>query len=464
MPTTKKRKSKGGKAVKVDDAETQALLDRQTWKGWVEVESEPAYFNVILRELGVEGVKIQEVLGLDDEAFAMLPKPVNALIFLFEYQGNDASQQETECPGHVWFANQVPDFSCASVALLNIVNNISGLHLGPELQSFKRFTSEMAPLDRGYAIDDFEFLRGTHNSFARNCDILQANLVLKEKHEKRKAKAKADKARQTRMAKKVEADSQAAESGMRRSGRKRKARVDLQADDEAEGDDSPEAGNHFIAYLPIGNQVWKMDGMDRFPQLVGQIGDRGGWLDLARQAIVARIQEYPEGQNAFNLMAVVGDPFDAAKRSLDLHDAAVERRSRESDGHRVEDDFRNDTPNSASSSAKAQQGADQSAVNSEKGWDGTHTNNLTGPAQHDPGNHAEVESQPKREFGPSAILPDAEIDRLRYVVAHESAARAEDDQKALLRRHDYGPFLTAWAEALKEEDWFDPLIAMAKDA
>lgn len=75
----------------------------EAWKGWVELESEPvsllalfcssgwnpitwsapyrdtaltmvqAFFNVMLRDLGVEGVKIQEVFSLDEEMLEMIP-------------------------------------------------------------------------------------------------------------------------------------------------------------------------------------------------------------------------------------------------------------------------------------------------------------------------------------------------------------------------------------------------------
>lgn len=57
--------------------------------------------------------------------------------------------------------------ACASVSLLNIVNNASDVDLGEHLQSFKCFTADMNPASRGYAIGNFEFIRQIHNSFAR---------------------------------------------------------------------------------------------------------------------------------------------------------------------------------------------------------------------------------------------------------------------------------------------------------
>lgn len=66
--------------------------DKQNWKGFCEIESEPvsawqrnphlpyevltnfqAFFNVMLKDFGVRGVKVQEVVSLDDEILTFLP-------------------------------------------------------------------------------------------------------------------------------------------------------------------------------------------------------------------------------------------------------------------------------------------------------------------------------------------------------------------------------------------------------
>lgn len=68
------------------------VQDKIRWKGFCEIESEPvrfysfhicaqsdmlrrvkAFFNVMLKEFGVEGVKVQEVVSLDDEILMFLP-------------------------------------------------------------------------------------------------------------------------------------------------------------------------------------------------------------------------------------------------------------------------------------------------------------------------------------------------------------------------------------------------------
>lgn len=120
-------------------------------------------------------------------------KPVYGLIFLFRWREDDPGKQEASCPDGIWFANQVsPSDSmssnivnywfhwhrcadmqktasnaCASVALLNIVNNIEGIELGENLKNFKDFTTPFTPALRGDAIANFEFIKRIHNSFAR---------------------------------------------------------------------------------------------------------------------------------------------------------------------------------------------------------------------------------------------------------------------------------------------------------
>lgn len=162
----------------------------------------------MLKKFGVQGVKVQEIVSLDDAILAFLPWvsyhfllphcespkdliwsnitaswPVYGLIFLFKWIEEDSEKQEQSCPEGVWFANQVSIFNsslvmdsnweqtinnaCASVALLNIVNNVPCIDLGENLQGFKTFTANFTPALRGDAIGNFDFVKEVHNSFAR---------------------------------------------------------------------------------------------------------------------------------------------------------------------------------------------------------------------------------------------------------------------------------------------------------
>ena len=113
-------------------------------------------------------------------------RPVYGLIFLFRWREDEEKKEEPECPNGVWFANQVGvprlicrgahllmilqtiDNACATIAMLNIVNNIQGVELGENLQAFKDFTKDFTPPLRGDAIANFQFVKEIHNSFARS--------------------------------------------------------------------------------------------------------------------------------------------------------------------------------------------------------------------------------------------------------------------------------------------------------
>lgn len=67
---------------------------------------------------------------------------------------------------------QTANNACASVALLNIVNNVLCIELGDNLRAFKDFTKDFTPALRGDAIANFKFVKEIHNSFARSVLVI----------------------------------------------------------------------------------------------------------------------------------------------------------------------------------------------------------------------------------------------------------------------------------------------------
>lgn len=154
--------------------------------------------------------------------------------------------------------------ACASVALLNIVNNVSGLELGDHLQAFKDFTTDFNPVMRGEAIANFEFVKEIHNSFARSVrprtkvwggvksifplpfgsNILwSVNLMLTI----------------LRKIDMLDADLQLKNDATPKKRRRQRAQVE---DDEA--------AFHFIAFVPVDSKLWKLDGLQPQPQDLGK--------------------------------------------------------------------------------------------------------------------------------------------------------------------------------------------------
>ena len=114
-----------------------------------------AIFNQLLWDIGVSQAQIHEIYTLDLDSFESIKycswrlcsfRPVHGLIFLFKWK-KEPNEEEVEisCPEGVWFANQVIDNSCASLAILNIILNIPDLDIGEHLAQFKEFTRDFSP-------------------------------------------------------------------------------------------------------------------------------------------------------------------------------------------------------------------------------------------------------------------------------------------------------------------------------
>ncbi|KAI2469175.1 cysteine proteinase [Annulohypoxylon bovei var. microspora] len=250
--------------------------ERKEYEGWVELESEPGFFNAMLQELGAKDFKVQEVYSLDSDTLEFLPKPTHGLIFLFEYEGHKEPTDETreDCPDDLWFANQTTANACATVALINIIMNAEDIGLGSQLQEFKDSTKGLPPPRRGNNLDENDFIRSIHNSVARRIDLVAEDLALDNKYEESQKKKRA----------------QEKSSRPKRT----KANVDM--------------NYHYIAYVPKNGQIWELDGFQTKPLCLGDI--EGPWLDTASAAIQERMMRNSE-YSSYSLLAICQSPLQA---------------------------------------------------------------------------------------------------------------------------------------------------------
>ncbi|GAB7337637.1 hypothetical protein MBLNU457_g2932t1 [Dothideomycetes sp. NU457] len=521
------KKSKGaakrkGPAKKTRSQSPEGLTpDPATWKGWCEIESDPVYFSVMMSEMGVSGLKIQEVLGLDDGLLAILPKPVHAMIFLFQYQTGTKETYESNCPDDLWFANQVPDNACATVAILNIINNIPDLRLGAELRDFKDATQSLSPYERGEAIDDFHHVKIVHNSFAREMDMLDGDLEWKRKQEKAIQDAKKRKASSTpskQPAKKAKVspvvtkslpnsstEAKASEDTLRRSGRTRTQTTKYQEIDsdndteETAAGTISEEGYHFIAYMPIKDEVWRLDGMDPFPQNLGKPEDGQDWLSVVKPALQARMAQYEEGQIEFSLMAVVQDPIINARNALAVNiksirevEIALDSKSSEwrhfiqstvINGHDKETNSTSELKHQPEDAPKTNTHDHEGKVKADEGQQSKALASQSSMEQNGP--EKDLVKAMSIEYGISeADISNAEVPGsieqqiiegsaesllalrtqlvtqqagCRYTIRDETQMAETDRESARLRRDDFRPFLSAWIASLKENDSLDAL-------
>jgi ubiquitin carboxyl-terminal hydrolase L5 len=201
---------------------------------------------------------------------------VYGLIFLSRWVAQETENETTEAPAGVWFANQTLSNSCATVALMNIVNNHTTIKLGQALDGFKKETMDMAPKDRGLALDRFDMVRDVHNSFATEFDKMNVDLRLKQDV--------------TLAAKKK---MKAASSKRRRKKRK---------DDEDSFED--ESGFHFVAYVPAGGAVWRMDGLERLPRRLGAVSNGDSWVAVVLPELQAQLESSTEYALQYSLLSL----------------------------------------------------------------------------------------------------------------------------------------------------------------
>lgn len=127
------------------------------------------------------------------------------------------------------------------------------------MQEFKNATSNLKPRYRGRHLSNDDFIRPIHNSFVRyalsaseyrggrhadldqrKIDVLNADLALSNEYKESKKK-KAPRKKATP-----------------KKGSKPKPRAD------------DDAGFHFVAYVPVRGEVWRLDGLQRNPLNLGE--------------------------------------------------------------------------------------------------------------------------------------------------------------------------------------------------
>lgn len=242
----------------------------------------------------------------------MFDSPVYGIIFLFKWVRSQAHDSHTPQDGSfdfnatehgLFFAQQTIQNACATQAILSIILNqdrdaiahggangsgSSGIDVGDSLRDFKDFTTGFPPELRGEALSNSDAIRQAHNAFAR-------------------ASPFAD-----------ETD-----------------RPPPMTDEEAED------VYHFIAYVPFGNTIYELDGLQPAPinhgQFLPSVTNPDADPDAASNAfatalsaiLARRVARYPPGETRFNCMAVVRDRRLVAREWGDEEMEAAQRERRQ---------------------------------------------------------------------------------------------------------------------------------------
>ena len=249
--------------------------------GWLELESDPGLFTLLLEDMGVAGTQVEEIYDLQKEPLVDGGQCFGA-IFLFKWIDDRRSRRkivdeqelyvkDEETINSIFFAQQVIPNSCATHALVSILLNCPGIELGDTLSELKAHTRGMAPDIKGLAIGNCPQLAFAHNSHA------------------------APRARRR----------------TERSG----ASAGLTGARFSSGETF-----HFVSYVPINGRLFELDGLRKFPLDHGPVG--GDWTEKLREVISQRLGIATGGEPyhdiRFALMALVPDASSSLQRKLEM--------------------------------------------------------------------------------------------------------------------------------------------------
>ncbi|CAN9239708.1 unnamed protein product [Alternaria alternata] len=391
----------------------------------------PACFSVILREMGVRDVTVREVFSMDPEFLLVnIPQPIYGFILLFHYRefGNDG--QATECPKDVWFANQLPaQNSCATLAMINILMNQSheaDIRIGEHLTQFKDFTQDLPPYQRGEAFASFDFVKKIHNSFAKKMDILEGDkhLSYKVKRAQRvKAQLLSEKAKPTKKGSKS----------------RRAASADtVVSNDSAESVE--DNAHHYIAFVPVGNEVWKLDGLDKQPTCMGSFDPQQGetWLESVSNTISALMAA---GDDDYGVIALTQSPLLSLRKNASLTINTLSQVDARLDNvsAAASQDWRNLVDTNEQPPDPHMLGFEEHLADS--------------PIS--PAVKATIDSEDLTQLLARRSLLLAKANQLAANIMMEMQNEAEENLKATQRRYDSGPVIKKWLEMLAENGFLE---------
>ncbi|XP_042235252.1 ubiquitin carboxyl-terminal hydrolase calypso-like [Homarus americanus] len=244
--------------------------------GWLELESDPGLFTLLLEDMGVRGVQVEEIYDLQKS----FEGKVYGFIFLFRWieerrsrrkvvENPDNYVQDENVVNNMFFAQQMVPNSCATHSLVSVLLNCSTLDLGPTLSRLKIHTIGMNPENKGWAIGNTPELANAHNS-----------------HAAPQARRRPDKT-----------------PGVPTSSRMSNAET-----------------FHFVSYVPVSGRLFELDGLKPFPIDHGPWSEGEDWTEKFRRVITERLGIATGGEPyhdiRFNLMAVVPDKITAYRRKL----------------------------------------------------------------------------------------------------------------------------------------------------
>ena len=231
---------------------------------WLELESAPGLFSLLLEDLQMPSIQVEEIYDL-----ASIAPPVYGFVFLFKLvsgrksrrkllfdDNSDFLKKDSDTVREMFFAHQIVPNSCATHSLLSVLLNSQEVELSDTLKSLKEFTNGFTPENKGVSICNIPEIALAHN-----------------KH----------------------APPQLTVGGARKKGPMTTSYCDK---------------FHYVSYVPLNGHLIEIDGLKDAPIDHGPWRECESWIDLFKDCISKRLGMDKDGQTTgveirFSLMAIV---------------------------------------------------------------------------------------------------------------------------------------------------------------
>lgn len=259
----------------------ETLISNQSW---LELESDPGLFTLLVNDFGVEDIEVEEVYDLSRP----IDTYVYGFIFLFKWADRRTRRRQIETLNYetnvskinsMFFAQQIVPNSCATHALLSVLLNCENVKLGNVLSEFKKSCNGMTPEQKGNAIGSQKFLFKAHNSYA--------------KPELNNSKQQ-----------------------MSRQSSDSKLSTSTSSSNLLTSNTNTNDVFHYVSFVVVNNHLYELDGLKPYPIDHGQVNNSLNWSEIFFKIINERIHGFSNSDIRYNLMAVVPDKMSLFKENI----------------------------------------------------------------------------------------------------------------------------------------------------
>ena len=158
---------------------------------WTALESNPDTMNKLIKDIGVKGLRCEDIFGFDDDALAFVPQPCYAVILCFpDPRGvnehvkslyEELKSKDYKNPEKVFFMNQKIGNACGTFSLLHSIANVRdkvNIGNGPFAQWIEK-ALPLGVMERSECLEKDEKMKAAHEASARSgeTDIPPENQV-----------------------------------------------------------------------------------------------------------------------------------------------------------------------------------------------------------------------------------------------------------------------------------------------